>query len=259
MVLKVGSRGHIPAFMVMEVMRAAAEREQRDEAVFHLEVGQPGTPAPRGVIAAAHKALDSDRLGYTTALGLPDLRAAIAGHYKDSYGVTVLASQVVVTTGSSCGFILSFLSAFNPGDRVALAEPGYPCYRHILNALGITPVMLPAGPAERFQPTPALIEKAMAEGPLDGLIVASPSNPTGTMLDRGGMEALLTCCRDNGIRVVSDEIYQGISFGMEPVTAAELEPTAIVVNSFSKYFCMTGWRLGWLIVPPDLLRAVECL
>ena len=259
MVLKVGSRGHIPAFMVMEVMRAAAEREQQGDAVFHLEVGQPGTPAPKGVIAAAHKALDTDRIGYTTALGIPDLRAAIAGHYQDFYGISVPASQVVVTTGSSCGFILSFLSAFDPGDRVALAQPGYPCYRHILNALGIDPVMLPAGPKERFQPTPALIEKALEEGPLDGLIVASPSNPTGTMLDRQAMQDLLTCCRDNGIRVVSDEIYHGISYGMEPVTAAQLDPSAIVVNSFSKYFCMTGWRLGWLIVPPDLLRAVESL
>lgn len=257
--LKVGSRGHIPPFLVMEVMRAAAQREQQGDAVYHLEVGQPGTSAPRGVIAAAHAALDGNRIGYTVALGIPELRSAIAADYQAVYGASVPAERVVVTTGSSCGFILGFLAAFDPGDRVALAAPGYPCYRHILNALGIEPVMLQAGPEDRFQPTPALIDKALQSGPIDGLIVASPSNPTGTMLDRQAMAELLDFCRARGIRVVSDEIYHGITYGMEAVTAADIDPGVIVVNSFSKRFSMTGWRLGWLVVPDDLLRPIECL
>ncbi len=257
--LKVGSRGSIPAFMVMEVMRAAADREQAGDAVYHLEVGQPGTSAPKGVIEAAHKALDTDRIGYTVALGIPDLRQAIADHYRSQYGVTVPASRIVVTTGSSGGFILSFLAAFDPGDRVALAAPGYPCYRHILNALDIVPVMMPAGAKERFQPTPALLEQAMRDGPIHGLIVASPSNPTGTMLDRAALSELLDFCAQHSIRVISDEIYHGITYGMAATTAVELDPGAVVVNSFSKYFSMTGWRLGWLVVPEDLARPVECL
>lgn len=259
MALKVGRRGGIPPFMVMEVMRAAAERERTGEAVYHLEVGQPGTGAPRGVIEAAHAALDADRIGYTVALGIPALREAIAGHYRDRYGIAVPEERVVVTTGSSAGFILGFLAAFDPGDRVALAAPGYPCYRHILGALDIEPVMLPAGPEDRFQPNADLIDKALDSGPIDGLIVASPSNPTGTMLDRQAFSTLLDACRARGIRVVSDEIYHGIEFGVEGATAAELEPEAIVVNSFSKYFSMTGWRLGWLVVPERLCRAVESL
>lgn len=259
MSLKIGSRGAIPAFMVMEVMRAAALRERNGDAVYHLEVGQPGTSAPRGVIEAAHKALDENRIGYTVALGIPELRAAIAKHYKDQYGLDVPEDRVIVTTGSSGGFILSFLSAFDPGDRVALAAPGYPCYRHILNALQIEPVSMPAGPEDRYQPSPALIDKALESGPIHGLIVASPSNPTGTMLDRQAMTELTQYCAEKNIRVISDEIYHGISYGREAVTAAELDPNAVVVNSFSKYFSMTGWRLGWLVVPEDLVRPVECL
>lgn len=259
MSLKIGSRGAIPAFMVMEVMRAAALRERNGDAVFHLEVGQPGTSAPRGVIEAAHKALDTDRIGYTVALGIPELREAIAKHYKDQYAISVPAERIVVTTGSSCGFILSFLAAFDPGDRVALAAPGYPCYRHILNALQIEPVMMPAGPEDRYQPSPALIDKAQESGPIHGLIVASPSNPTGTMLDRQAMTELTHYCAQKDIRLISDEIYHGITYGREAVTAAELDPNAVVVNSFSKYFSMTGWRLGWLVVPEDLIRPAECL
>jgi aspartate/methionine/tyrosine aminotransferase len=257
--LKVGRRGEIPPFMVMEVMRAAALRERSGAAVHHLEVGQPGTSAPRGVIEAARRALDTDRIGYTVALGIPELRAAIARHYTDTYGVSVPEERVVVTTGSSGGFILGFLAAFDPGDRVALAAPGYPCYRHILNALDIEPVSLPSGPEDRFQPTPRLLEDAARAGPIHGLIVASPSNPTGTMLDRAALTALRDYCATNGIRMISDEIYHGITYGAEAVTAAELDPSAVVVNSFSKYFSMTGWRLGWLVAPADLIRPIECL
>lgn len=259
MALKIGSRGAIPAFMVMEVMRAAAQREYEGEAVYHLEVGQPGTSAPRGVLDAAHAALESDRIGYTVALGLPELRSAIAGHYRSHYGLTVPDGRIVATTGSSAGFILAFLAAFDPGDRVALAAPGYPCYRHILTALGCVPVSLPAGPEERYQPTPDLLERARADGPIQGLIVASPSNPAGTMLDRTTLSELLAYCRERDIRVISDEIYHGLAYGQEDVSAAALDDGAIVVNSFSKYFSMTGWRLGWLVVPEDLLRPVECL
>ncbi len=256
MTLKVATRGQIPPFIVMDVMRAANERDRAQGDVVHLEVGQPGTGAPRGVIEAAQRALVSDRLGYTDAFGIPELRDRIAAHYRDWYGVEVPVDRIVVTTGSSGGFLLSFLAAFDPGDRVGLVEPGYACYKNILSALGIEPVRIESGADTRFQPTPELVEAA---GPLDGLIVASPSNPTGTMLDGPALAALADHCRKAGIRLVSDEIYHGIVYGSSAVTAASIDPAAVVINSFSKYFSMTGWRLGWMIVPPDLLRAVECL
>lgn len=259
MSLKVSTRGRIPPFMVMDVMRAANEREAARQAVYHLEVGQPGTGAPAGVVRVAHEALSGQRLGYTEALGIPELRHAIAGHYRDYYGIEVDPARVVVTTGSSSGFVLSFLSAFDVGDRVALASPGYPCYRNILSAFGILPVALPTQPGDRFQPTPALLDRAMAEAPLDGLIVASPSNPTGTMLDGPALDALAEYCAAHDIRLISDEIYHGISYGARAETAAAFSGGAVVINSFSKYFSMTGWRLGWMVVPEDLLRAVECL
>lgn len=260
MVLKVSSRGEIPPFIVMEVMRAAAEREASDEAVYHLEVGQPGTSAPKGVIAAAKHALDTHRLGYTVALGIPELRTAISNHYRRDYGLGVPMERIVVTTGSSGGFLLSFLSAFDPGDRVGLVAPGYPCYRHILRALGIEPVVMQSSVEDRYQPSPALIEKVQAEsGALDGLIVASPSNPTGTMLSPEDMTALVKYCETAGIRLISDEIYQGIAYGRGFESALAHTDRAVVVNSFSKYFSMTGWRLGWLVVPDELLRPVECL
>ena len=260
MVLKVSGRGEIPPFIVMEVMRAAAEREQAGDAVYHMEVGQPGTSAPRGVIEAAKRALDADRLGYTVALGIPALRHAIRRHYAEDYGLDVPVERIVVTTGSSGGFLLTFLSAFDPGDRVGLVAPGYPCYRHILRALGIEPVVMQASAADRYQPTPELIERTQsASGPLDGLIVASPSNPTGTMMSAQEMDRLCSYCGINGIRLVSDEIYQGIAYGRGFESALSRTDDAVVVNSFSKYFSMTGWRLGWLVVPEALIRPVECL
>ncbi len=259
MVLKVARRGRIPPFIVMDVMQAASERAARNDAVYHLEVGQPGTAAPARVIEAAREALANDRLGYTVALGIPELREAIARRYRDYYGVAVDPARVVVTTGSSGGFVVAFLAAFDPGDRVALAAPGYPCYRNILAALDIEPVALLTDAGDRFQPTPDLVERAMAEGPIDGLIVASPSNPTGTMLDAAALRELAAFCTAHGIRIVSDEIYHGITYGRRADTMLAFADHAIVVNSFSKYFSMTGWRLGWLVLPPDLLRAVECL
>lgn len=255
---KVSKRGAIPPFFVMEVMRAAAEREAAGLEVLHMEVGQPSSGAPKGVVQAAATAVaGTDPLGYTGALGIPPLRAAIAKWYKDRYGVDVPEGRVVVTTGSSGAFQLGFLAAFDPGDRVAMASPSYPAYRHTLTAAGVIPVELPTGPEHRFQPTIELLE-ALDE-PVQGLIVASPANPTGTMLSREELTALSDWCRANGVRMVSDEIYHGLTYGTDAVTAAEVNDQALVVNSFSKYFSMTGWRLGWMIVPDDLLRSVECL
>ncbi|MCB9958941.1 MAG: pyridoxal phosphate-dependent aminotransferase [Rhodospirillaceae bacterium] len=256
MALKVAKRGGVPPFIVMDVMSAAAAREEAGDDVLHLEVGQPSTAAPAGVLAAAAAALKGERLGYTVALGIPPLRRRIARHYRDAYGVEVNEAQVVVTTGSSGGFIIAFAAAFDPGDRVALASPGYPAYRNILTALGCVPVEISTGPNTRFQPTPELLD-ALAE-PIDGLIVASPANPTGTMLTAGELAALATYCADRGIRLISDEIYHGITYGHETATAAG-DAHAVTINSFSKYYSMTGWRLGWMVVPPDLVRAVECL
>lgn len=256
MALKVAARGKVPPFIVMDVMRAANEKMAAGEAVLHLEVGQPGTPAPKAVLAAAHRALDGSLLGYTDAFGLPALRRRIAAHYGETYGVDLDPARVAVTVGSSGGFLLGFLAAFEAGDRVALAAPGYPAYRNILQALGIEAVQLETDLAHRYQPTPELLAAA---GPLDGLIVASPSNPTGTMLGRAELQVLVDYCAEQGIRLVSDEIYHGITFGEPAVSALELSDSAIVINSFSKYFSMTGWRLGWMVLPADLVRPVECL
>lgn len=257
MALKVAARGSVPPFIVMDVLRAANERAAAGEDVLHLEVGQPGTPAPEAVLADAKRALDGDRIGYTDALGIPPLRARIARHYKQTYGVEVDAERIMVTPGSSGGFLLGFLASFDIGDRVALAAPGYPAYRNILSALGIEPVLLPCEAEHRFQPTPELLDKVA--GRLDGLIVASPSNPTGTMLGRAELTALVEACRERSIRLISDEIYHGITYGARAVSALELSDQAIVINSFSKYYSMTGWRLGWMVLPEDLKRPVECL
>ncbi len=256
MALKVAKRGRIPPFIVMDVMRAANARQAAGEHILHLEMGEPGSGTPGGVIEAARRALDAAPLGYTEALGREKLRQRIAAHYRARYAIEIDPARIVVTTGSSGGFVLAFLAAFDAGDRVALADPSYPGYRNILLALGIEPVGLPAGPAERFQPTVALLEKA---GKLDGLIVASPSNPAGTMIDDSEFGRVIAWCQAKGVRLVSDEIYHGITFGRTAPTALACDPDALVVNSFSKYFSMTGWRIGWMICPPDLARAVECL
>ncbi len=260
MALKVARRGGISPFIVMDVMRAANVRDRAAasaaDRTIHLEVGQPGTPAPRIVRDAAIAALGSERLGYTDALGMPALRERIARHYRETYGVAVAPERVVITTGSSGAFLLGFLAAFDHGDRVALAEPGYPAYHNILTALGIAPVGIAADEASRFQPTPGLLDRA---GAIDGLIVASPANPTGSMMAPDELAAIVRWCRDHGVRLVSDEIYHGITYGMPAATALAYGDEAIVINSFSKYFSMTGWRLGWMVVPPDLMRSVEVL
>ncbi|MBT6139158.1 MAG: pyridoxal phosphate-dependent aminotransferase [Rhodospirillaceae bacterium] len=257
MVLKVARRGQVPPFIVMDVMQAAADREAAGGEVLHLEVGQPASSAPEPVLEAARQALIDDRLGYTVAYGVLELRQRISAHYADWYGVEVDPARIAVTTGSSAGFTLAFLAAFEAGDRVAMVSPGYPAYRNILTALGVEPVLLLSGPEHRFQPTPELLEAI--DGPIDGLIVASPSNPTGTMLGQSEMAALTRYCQERGIRMISDEIYHGIDYGARPVTALSSDPNAVIINSFSKYFSMTGWRLGWMVVPEDLLRSVECL
>ena len=224
--------------------------------VLHLETGEPSRGAPEIVLAAARRALDEERIGYTEALGLPALRARIAAFYGERYGCKVAPDQVVTTVGASGAFILAFLAAFDAGQRVALAEPCYPAYRNILTALGIEVVPLASDAEHRFQPTIELLEAA---GPLHGLVVASPSNPTGTMLAPGELATIAAWCEGTGVRLISDEIYHGITYGREAASAVTSAGHAVVVNSFSKYFAMPGWRLGWMVVPEDLLRAVESL
>jgi len=257
MALKVSKRGMVPPFIVMDVMRAAAEREAGGNHVLHLEVGQPSTAAPGKVIEAAKRALESDKIGYTLALGQEPLRERIAHYYADYYGVAVDPKQVIVTTGSSTGFLLAFLSAFEAGDRVGVCSPGYPAYRNILKALGLVPVDIPVTAETDFHPTPDAIDSL--EGGLDGLLIASPSNPTGSMLPADELEALCSYCKRKGIRFISDEIYHGITYGEKAQTALAYDADTIVINSFSKYFSMTGWRLGWMVVPTELLRSIECL
>jgi aspartate/methionine/tyrosine aminotransferase len=249
----------IDPFIVMDVMQAAVEREAQGHGVIHMEVGQPGTPAPRAALVRVAEALQRETLGYTVALGLPALRERIARHYAGRYGVTVEPERVVVTTGSSAGFVLAFLALFDVGARVALPAPGYPCYRHILTALGQEPVPIATDAAGRWMPTAAQIGAARREHGIAGLVVASPNNPTGTMLEPARLAELAAACRDAGIWLVSDEIYHGLTYGMAEETALAHADDAVVINSFSKYFSMTGWRIGWLVVPPALLRPIERL
>jgi len=262
MALKVGRGAHAPPFLVMDVIAAANARQAAlapsDPRVIRMEVGQPGTGAPAGAVAAATAALrGGDPLGYTEAMGRPSLRHRIAAHYQDWYGVTVPARRIAVTTGASGAFPLAFLAAFDPGDTVALAAPFYPPYVNILTALGLRPVILETGPETRYQPTAALLDQL--DPPPDGLIVASPCNPAGTMLSPDELAAIAAWCDAHGARLVSDEIYHGLQYGRPVATAAAFSPNAIVVNSFSKYFSMTGWRVGWMVLPDDLVRPVECL
>jgi len=259
--LKLGRSATIPPFHVMDVIAAANARQAAlppgAPHVIHMEVGQPGTGAPAGAVKAAAAALRSGNpMGYTEAFGLPVLRERIAAHYADWYGADVARARIAVTTGASGGFPLAFLAAFDAGDRVALAAPFYPPYVNILTALGIEPVILPAGAASRFQPTVAMLDKL--DPPPQGLIVASPCNPVGSMLHAEDFAALAAWCGAYGVRLISDEIYHGLTYGEMPVTAANV-PGAIVINSFSKYFSMTGWRVGWMVLPEDLVRPVECL
>jgi aspartate/methionine/tyrosine aminotransferase len=256
MSLRASWRGLVPPFIAMDVLRAANEREAGGADVVHLEVGQPGSSAPEAVLKAARRVLGSERIGYTDALGIAPLRQAIAENYQTQYGVAVDPAEVIVTTGSSAAFLLGFLAAFDPGARVGLAVPGYPAYRNILKALELEPVLIAVGENAHYQPTPELLAEV---GALDGLIVASPANPTGTMIGAADLARLAGYCHDRGIRLISDEIYHGITYETSATTARAHGREVIIINSFSKYYSMTGWRLGWMLVPPDLARSVECL
>jgi aspartate/methionine/tyrosine aminotransferase len=252
-------RSDVPPFIVMDVMAAAARIEAAGGKVIHMEVGQPAAPAPATAIAAAQAALAKGRVGYTECLGIPSLRARIAKHYGDVYGLALDPSRIVVTTGSSGAFILAFLALFEPGARVALANPGYPPYRHILTALGCEPVLIDTSARTRWALTGEALLAAHRQKPLAGVLVASPANPTGTMMDAEALSSLIATAEGEGIRVISDEIYHGLDYAFPAVTAASLSDRALIINSFSKYFCMTGWRVGWLVAPETLVRPIERL
>jgi aspartate/methionine/tyrosine aminotransferase len=252
-------RSEVPPFIVMDVMAAAAKREAQGARVIHLEVGQPAAPAPRTAIAAAQAALADGRIGYTETLGIPSLRAAIARHYADTYDLALDPERVVVTTGSSGGFILAFLALFEAGDRVALANPGYPPYRHILSALGCEPVLVQTSAETRWALSAAALIAEHRRKPLQGVVVASPANPTGTMMEADALARLIAVAEEEGIRVISDEIYHGLDYAFPAATAASLSERVVVINSFSKYFCMTGWRIGWMVMPENLVRTVDRL
>ncbi len=245
--------------MVMDVMAAAARIEASGGHVIHMEVGQPAASAPSTALAAARAAIDAGRIDYTSALGIPSLRARIARHYRDAYDCEVDPERIVVTTGSSGAFILAFLALFEPGDRVAVTVPGYPPYRHILTALGCEPVLIETTGETRHALTGEMLLAAHREKPLKGVLIGSPANPTGTMMTGESLARLIAAAESEGIRFISDEIYHGLDYAFPAATAAQLSPHALVINSFSKYFCMTGWRVGWMVAPEQLVRPIERL
>ncbi|WP_133488073.1 pyridoxal phosphate-dependent aminotransferase [Aliiroseovarius marinus] len=252
--MKNSTRGNVDPFIVMDVMEAARAAEAEGRPIIHMEVGQPSTPAPTAARAALVDAMESDALGYTVALGLPALREGIAKLYKDWYNLDLNPERVVVTPGSSGAFILAFTALFDAGDKVGLGEPGYPSYRQILKALDLTPVGLPTKPENRLQPVPADIPDGLA-----GLITASPANPSGTMLDHAALGGLIDTCRAKNTSFIADEIYHGLQYEGRAISALEVSDDIYVINSFSKYFSMTGWRVGWMVVPEDHIRTVERL
>src|SRR3954454_18913926 len=257
--LRASSRSDVPPFIVMDVMAAAERIEAAGGHVIHMEVGQPAASAPNLAIEAAAAALRGGRIDYTSALGIASLRQRIARHYRETYRCVVDADRIVVTTGSSGAFVLAFLALFEPGDRVAVAVPGYPPYRHILTALGCEPVLIETSSETRHALTGEALRAAHRQKPLQGVLVGSPANPTGTMMSREALTSLMAAAEGAGIRFISDEIYHGLDYGFPAVTAAELSPHALVINSFSKYFCMTGWRVGWMVAPAPLVRPIERL
>jgi aspartate/methionine/tyrosine aminotransferase len=250
--MRASRRSEVDPFIVMDVMEAARAAEAAGRHVIHMEVGQPGTPAPAAARAALVRAMEKGPLGYTVALGLPELRARIARLYAEWYGAELDPARVVVTAGSSGAFILAFTALFDTGDRIGLGDPGYPSYRQIVSALGLTPVGIQTAPENRYQPVPADLPDGLA-----GLMVASPGNPTGTMLDHSALGALVEATQARSISLISDEIYHGLHYGARGVSALELTDEVYVINSFSKYFSMTGWRVGWMVVPEAHVRVVE--
>ncbi len=249
----------VQPFLAMDVLAAATAKERAGGDVVHMEVGQPSAPVPHLVREAARAALDIGRIGYTEALGIAPLRERIARHYRDTYGVALAPERVVVTTGSSAGFVLAFLALFDPGARVAISAPGYPAYRNILHALGLDPVPIPLRATDGWRLTAAAIAEQEAERPLAGVLAMSPANPSGTMIEPDGLAAIGALCRRSGLWFVSDEIYHGLTYGAPADTALRHDDDAVVINSFSKYFCMTGWRIGWMVVPERLVRPIERL
>jgi aspartate/methionine/tyrosine aminotransferase len=251
-------RSRIDPFIVMDVMREANARGAAGEDIIHMEVGQPATPAPRAARERVRQALEREKLGYTEALGRPELRERIAGYYHERYRVSVPPERIVVTAGSSAGFVLAFLSVLDPGDSLLLPAPGYPCYRHILKALGARPRLVETEASTRWMPSPADLDRLAAERPA-GLLLASPNNPSGTMAVGSRLAELADACKRHRLWLISDEIYHGLEYEAPPETALTHWDAAIVVNSFSKYFSMTGWRIGWLVVPEALVRPIERL
>ena len=257
--LHASQRSGIASFIVMDVMRAAAAMEAAGRHVIHMEVGQPSTPAPKAAREAVKRALDTQTLGYTLALGNEPLRERISQHYRETYGVSVPANRIIVTAGSSAAFVLAFLAAFDAGDSVLLPDPGYPCYRHILSALGQTPVMIETGPKTRWMPTPDQVAAAARQSNARGLLIASPANPTGTVAEPDRLAQIAATCARENLWFISDEIYHGLVYATPAQTALAYNDDAIVINSFSKYFSMTGWRIGWMVVPERLVRPIERL
>ena len=252
--MRLSKRSKVDPFIVMDFMESAAQAEAAGRRIIHMEVGQPGTPAPKGARDALSKAMEAGSLGYTVALGLPELRMRIAKHYGDTYGVDLSPERVIVTSGSSGAFLLAFTALFDAGDRVALGAPGYPSYRQILSALSLNPVDIETRAEDRFQP----VATGLPDN-IQGLIVASPANPSGTMLDKTALGSLMEAAANRAAAFVSDEIYHGIEYDRKAVTALEINNDAYVINSFSKYFSMTGWRVGWMVVPDTHVRTIERL
>ncbi len=256
---RASARSDVPAFMVMDVVAAAARLEAAGRRIIHMEIGQPAAPAPASAVAAAQAAVATGRISYTPALGNASLRQRIARHYAERYGIEIDPERVVLTTGSSAAFMLAFLSIFEPGDRIAIASPGYPPYRNVLAALGCEAVPIEVTAATRFALAPAALLAAHREQPLKGVLVASPANPTGTMMTGEALTALIRAAEGEGIAFISDEIYHGLDYAFPAQTALSISADAVVINSFSKYFCMTGWRIGWMVAPEPLVRPIERL
>ncbi|HEY8032510.1 MAG TPA: aminotransferase class I/II-fold pyridoxal phosphate-dependent enzyme [Methylocella sp.] len=257
--IPLSQRSHVAPFLALDVLASATKRERDGQDIVHLEIGEPAAPPPRVVREAAIAALDGRRVGYTEALGRPSLRARIARHYHDSYNVEVPPERIVVTTGSSGGFALAFLTLFDAGARVGVAAPGYPAYRNILEAFGIETVTIETSPADRFTVTAEMIEAEHLRKKLDGILLMSPANPTGAMMRSGALQDVCETCDRLCIAFISDEVYHGLTYGGPAETALKFSANAVVANSFSKYFCMTGWRIGWLVVPEHLVRPIERL
>ncbi len=257
--ITISKRAAVDPFLAMDIMAEANALAAKGKDIVHMEIGQPGAPAPQAVLAAAQKALVDGRIGYTDAMGIRALRERIAAHYDEQYGVSVSPDAVAVTTGSSAGFNLSFLALFDVGDRIVLPSPGYPAYRNILISLGLEVVEIETRAEDRWCLTAEEILAAHEEKPIKGVLIASPANPSGTIMEADALKAVVELCDELGVWFISDEIYHRLEYGMKAETALRFSPNVVIINSFSKYYCMTGWRIGWMILPEAARRAVECL